>query len=95
MFGKDVSPSNAFLRRQYSELPKQKRVVVVNSLSGNPIVIVKRKDGAKRKLRSSPGRGNSAPFIHMGAANNHFQYDRLIANMPLRHVDVEVGKALK
>jgi hypothetical protein len=31
----------------------------------------------------------------MGDANNHLQYDRLIANMPLRHVDVEVRKALE
>jgi hypothetical protein len=29
----------------------------------------------------------------VGAANNHLQYDRLIANVPLRHVDVEVGKS--
>jgi hypothetical protein len=31
----------------------------------------------------------------MGAANNHLEYDRLIANVPLRDVNVEVWKALE
>ena len=80
------------LRRQYSQLPKPKRAIEISSLAGNPIALVKRKHNAKGDLNPSPRRRNAAPLIHMGAANNQLQDDRLIANVPLRYVNVEVGK---
>jgi hypothetical protein len=76
-------------------LLKDERVVEVNSLASDAIVIVKRKHSAKGELNPSPRRRNSAVLIHMSAANSRLQDDRLIANMPPGHIDVEVGKALE
>jgi hypothetical protein len=76
-------------------LLKDERVVEVNSLASDAIVIVKRKHNAKGELNPSPRRRNSAPLIHMSAANSRLQDDRLIANMPPGHIGVEVGKALE
>jgi hypothetical protein len=74
-------------------LLKDDRVVEVNSLACNPILVVERKNNAQWMLDPSASRWDSAIFIPMGAANIRLHDDRLIGNMPLYLINVEVGKA--
>ena len=80
------------MRRQYPELLKDERVVEVNSLAGNPIVVVKQKTVHKGCWTRRPVAGiprYSFVWVPLIIASS------MIASSatPLYHISVEVGKA--
>ena len=67
---------------EYAELPQDRRAIIVDSLTGQTIVGVKRVHAAKRELDSPPRRRKSAPAAEVCAANHDFNKNGVLSHMP-------------
>jgi hypothetical protein len=73
------------------ELPVDRRAVVVDPLSSEPISVIECVDRTERVLDAPSRAGEAAPRADMGASDPDFQDDRLLAHVSPLDVDDQVG----
>src|SRR5262249_26229453 len=73
-----------------SQLPENRSAIVVDLLSGQAIVSVEGVNTAERNLDSPSGCGQSSPVAEVRPANNYFDYDGIIADMRVFHLNNQI-----
>src|SRR5438128_12086368 len=74
-----------------AELAQYRCAIIVNALARQPVIDVERVHCAKRKLHSSAGRWEAAPWAEMRTPDRHLQHQALGSCVPVLHFYCQVG----
>lgn len=89
------SSSYALRLMKYTELPKHRRAIVINLLTGQPIFLIERVNPAEGKLDPTARSRKPPPVTHVAPPDDDLDDDHVLGDMLSDHINVQIRQSLQ